>query len=60
MYVCMDCASWRKLQASGWAGGNFDPCWFIQDTLKQNSEVCQPRCAFKLYGKVNSVKKTQL
>jgi len=24
------------------------------------SEVCHPRCAFKLYGEVNSVKKTQL
>ena len=22
-----------------------------------NSEVCYPRCAFKLYGEVNSVKK---
>ena len=22
-----------------------------------NSEVCHPRCAFKLYGEVNSVKK---
>ena len=24
---------------------------------QKNSEVCHPRCAFKLYGEVNSVKK---
>jgi len=25
--------------------------------MSDNSEVCHPRCAFKLYGEVNSVKK---
>ena len=28
--------------------------------VKHYSEVCHPRCAFKLYDEVNSVKKTQL
>ena len=28
--------------------------------FNQGSEVCHPRCAYNLYGEVNSVKKTQL
>ena len=28
--------------------------------LKPNSEVCHPRCVFKLYGEVNSVKNTTI
>ena len=26
----------------------------------RNSEVCHPRCVFKLYGEVNSVKNTTI
>ena len=29
----------------------------IADEMFRHSEVCHPRCAFKLYGEVNSVKK---
>ena len=51
----MDSATWRKLQASG--GVLSILAALSKITLKQNSEVCHPRCEFKLYGKANSVKK---
>jgi len=30
------------------------------ETCYRNSEVCHPRCVFKLYGEVNSVKNTTI
>jgi len=32
----------------------------LRETLIWNSEVCNPSCVFKLYGEVNSVKKTTI
>jgi len=32
---------------------------FVINALPSNSEMCHPRCAFKLYGEVNSVKKNK-
>jgi hypothetical protein len=43
---------------------SFIPCTLLDTDLQrqtntQTSEVCHPRCAFKLYGEVNFVNKSQ-
>ena len=35
-------------------------CPYNENYVKQTSEVCHPRCVFKLYGEVNSVKNTTM
>jgi len=51
---------WEKRESRGPRKFFGLPFWAHVPKVRQpwyNSEVCHPRCAFKLYGEVNSVKK---
>jgi len=43
-----------------WVHSYVLPEHFIFDRVMCNSEMCHPRCVFKLYGGVDSVKNTTI